>query len=400
VAVNNTPRQTCANDEVRLYACGGGCSDGLSQSEVKLSNSERWPRFRIDKHGRRILEPGFTSFEHMTDDPLLSVKYRALDASVEDACCVSTCESILWTGQGSFPARTRPVTACREAPESGTESPAPAAPECPQRMAVAVKPDGINQQPRYHIGAFQGTDGTSPLTGLRRCCYESREVVPPRPLRGRALRTNGAITTAAWRRGTGWSTRVVLGDHADAPDRWLHDAAMEHASVAAFAKLSLQLLALGAPPELIADTHRAALDEIAHARISYGIAAALSGVDREPGPIDMRDLSIEPDLVTLTRETFRDGCCAETIATCEAREAAARTDCETLRAAQERIADDEQRHAELAWRIVAWAVRRSPTAAQALAEEMAAVAHDDDEAIRSVVMPCATALLSATTARA
>ena len=42
---------------------------------------------------------------------------------------------------------------------------------------------------------------------------------------------------------------------------WTRAAQMEHASVAAFSRFSLQLLAVGAPPSLLEDAHRAALDE-------------------------------------------------------------------------------------------------------------------------------------------
>ena len=46
---------------------------------------------------------------------------------------------------------------------------------------------------------------------------------------------------------------------------WARAAAFEHASVAAFARLSLQLMAHGAPTALLGEVHRAALDETRHA---------------------------------------------------------------------------------------------------------------------------------------
>ena len=48
---------------------------------------------------------------------------------------------------------------------------------------------------------------------------------------------------------------------------WLADALLEHASIASFAQTTLKLLALGAPSDLIADSQRAALDEVEHAKI-------------------------------------------------------------------------------------------------------------------------------------
>ena len=42
---------------------------------------------------------------------------------------------------------------------------------------------------------------------------------------------------------------------------WSRDALAEHASIASFARFSLQLMAVGAPSALLADAQRAASDE-------------------------------------------------------------------------------------------------------------------------------------------
>src|SRR5436190_13763000 len=52
----------------------------------------------------------------------------------------------------------------------------------------------------------------------------------------------------------------------------------------------------------------------------------------------------------------REGCIGETVAALEAREALARASDPAVRAVLARIARDEARHAELAWRTVAWAL--------------------------------------------
>ena len=54
-------------------------------------------------------------------------------------------------------------------------------------------------------------------------------------------------------------TRAALGRH------WTAVAALEHASVASFARFTLHLLVLGAPPSLVAEAQRAGLDEVEHA---------------------------------------------------------------------------------------------------------------------------------------
>jgi hypothetical protein len=54
---------------------------------------------------------------------------------------------------------------------------------------------------------------------------------------------------------------------------WWQDAQHEHASVPAFARISWLLAAAGAPADLMAWAHRAAIEEIAHARACFALAA-------------------------------------------------------------------------------------------------------------------------------
>lgn len=55
---------------------------------------------------------------------------------------------------------------------------------------------------------------------------------------------------------------------------WTTAARAEHASVASFARFTLQLLHLGAPADLVADAQQAGLDEVRHARLCFGVAVA------------------------------------------------------------------------------------------------------------------------------
>jgi hypothetical protein len=68
-------------------------------------------------------------------------------------------------------------------------------------------------------------------------------------------------------------------------------------------------------------------------------------------------LDTRASLVDFALGTFRDGCVAETAAALCAHEAALRARDPVVRGVLDAIADDEQRHAELAWAAVAWAVR-------------------------------------------
>lgn len=147
---------------------------------------------------------------------------------------------------------------------------------------------------------------------------------------------------------------------------WLEAARMEHASVPAFSRLSLQLAALGAPPRLLRATHLAALDEIRHAETCFAIARAISGEAHDAGPIvelagelGMTSSASPPSTLSfasLAIESLVDGCLSEGIAADLAACGAELATEPAIRDALAMIARDEATHAELAWDIVAWCI--------------------------------------------
>lgn len=146
------------------------------------------------------------------------------------------------------------------------------------------------------------------------------------------------------------AARQAIAEH------WTRSAMMEHASVAAFSRFSLQLLAVGAPPSLIEDAHRAALDEIKHAELCFSLATLYAGRSIGPGPLPVDERALTGwDLVSIAVGTVEEGCVGETIAALEAEAAAELARDDAVRAVQLRIYEDESRHAELAWRFVRWA---------------------------------------------
>ncbi|HSC89777.1 MAG TPA: ferritin-like domain-containing protein [Polyangiaceae bacterium] len=146
---------------------------------------------------------------------------------------------------------------------------------------------------------------------------------------------------------------------------------LEHASIAAFARFALELLSLGAPPELLELTHAAQLDETRHARLCFRLAEIYGGAPVGPGPLDLSGNVVGTDLDTIVRGAILEGCIGETIAALEAREAAAQASHPVLAALLNQIADDESRHAELAYRFVRWALERSPELATLLDDALA-----------------------------
>ena len=237
------------------------------------------------------------------------------------------------------------------------------------------------------------------------CCYV---VYGGMAVPGRALRDaeDRAVVAGSAAR-SDWSADVrprvdalTIAEREELARAWLATAALEHASIASFARFALDLMALGAPPHLVAGAHAAAEDEIVHARIAFAIASAYAGRELGPGALAFDGQRAPLDLTTFARETFVDGCIGETIAAIEAREASRGADDPSVRSAHRRIARDEERHAELAWRTLAWAVREGgdpvrETIRAALASARIPASLLAERAFASVIAPCATALVSA-----
>ena len=148
---------------------------------------------------------------------------------------------------------------------------------------------------------------------------------------------------------------------------WTQIGLAEHASVASFARHILQLLAVGAPPELVAAAQQALADEGEHARLCFALASGHAGVGVGPGPLAQAHAPGADDLESIVAAVVREACVGETLSALEAREAAERADDPGLRRILDRIADDEQRHAELGWRFVRWALARLDADARARA---------------------------------
>lgn len=220
--------------------------------------------------------------------------------------------------------------------------------------------------------------------------------------------------------------RARLAEH------WARAGLMEHASIAAFARFTLQLLALGAPVELVELSNAATADETKHARRCFGQASRFADRVLGPSALGMHGALGEVNLAEVVELVLLEGCVGETVAALEAGAARDRATDAEVRALLGEIADDEARHAELAWSFVRWALDREPRLAGLCARVFGALGEEagseraeaaapggpalrleafgllDDatrkalrsEALRSVVLPCGAALLGRVPSRA
>ena len=179
---------------------------------------------------------------------------------------------------------------------------------------------------------------------------------------GRNLVAETVHGSGGWGGAPGAPVALPAAERARVAQWWAEAAALEHASVASFARFSLDLLRLGAPAALVTAAHQAAIDEVNHAELCFELAQRYAGRGLRPGPLDTSGVlaaarSERDILVGLVEE----GCVAETIAAVDAaaRQAAA-TDPDVVRVLGV-IVRDESAHAALAWRTLRWALSADPT---------------------------------------
>jgi hypothetical protein len=132
---------------------------------------------------------------------------------------------------------------------------------------------------------------------------------------------------------------------------WAQAGLHEHASVAAFARLALELMHHGAPLDLVRAVLAAADDEVAHAQRCF----ALAGMAPALGPLPLPAIAAR-SLADIAADAVREGCLVETLGAYVAGVAADHAD-DDARDTLAGLAADEARHAALSWRVVAWAIR-------------------------------------------
>jgi hypothetical protein len=190
---------------------------------------------------------------------------------------------------------------------------------------------------------------------------------------GRPLRVRGRIVAAPLADSEGWRGAGAAPDVSSLSpaartalaEAWIESARSEHASVPTFSRLSLTLMSLGAPARLVEGAHRAALEEIEHARLAFGLAAAYAGERVAPGALaELRGASAVTagSLSELALESLTDGCLNEGFAAAAAAASSARARDGAVRDAWAGIARDESSHADLAWDVLQWCLEHGEPA--------------------------------------
>lgn len=247
-----------------------------------------------------------------------------------------------------------------------------------------------------------------------RCCYPVKFIHHERSscaVDGRPYYDAGLAVLAPLR-----STAETGAPPSSQAAAWARAGAAEHASVAAFARLALELMALGAPNELLRSVHQAAVDEVGHADLCWALAKRCGGPEVCAAAFPIRDVTLASSLADLAASAVRDGCLAETLGAEALTAVAELAPDPVVRAAMTQIAREEVTHAVLSFRIVAWALQSGGAEARtavraALAEpwpeldveELALranvspelVAEAASRAITNVLTPAAARLLAA-----
>lgn len=204
--------------------------------------------------------------------------------------------------------------------------------------------------------------------------------------RGRQLRRFGAVLLPPVEPGGAWAKLPLTSPDIPASERdalaaqWRENGRTEYASVAAFARLTLDLMALGAPPALIADSNKDALDEIRHAELCFSLARELDGKSESPGafPAAKSARTLPPirtlALAALAVDSLVDGALHEGVSARVIAQLAKSCEEPRVRAILKEIAADEGRHAAHGWDVVAWCLAEGgPAVAAALSGALRAL---------------------------
>ncbi|GEM_PF-1175313 len=141
-------------------------------------------------------------------------------------------------------------------------------------------------------------------------------------------------------------------------------AAAEAGSVNSFRQFMRELRSHGAPLELVERTKSALRDEVRHTRLMKELAEEWGGA---PRAIAMKPLE-KRSLLALALENATEGCTNEMFAALVALYQSKNASDEKIAQSMKVIAEDEMRHAQLAWDVHAWCMTQLNAEKAALVE--------------------------------
>ena len=131
-------------------------------------------------------------------------------------------------------------------------------------------------------------------------------------------------------------------------------ARLEAGSVAAFRRFAAELTLFGAPRGMVHSAERAARDEVRHARVAARLARRRGA---KPGRVEVRHAQAR-SLEAFAVENAVEGCVRECFGALVATRQAMHAPDPDIRAVMRPIAEDETRHAALAWKVARWVTPR------------------------------------------
>ena len=335
----------CVADEVPEYVCGRMPGDKGKPTAGAPAPRELCPASAVDLddlEDNGVMDgwrksSGDKAYEGMAYSQARSAAYSVNNGVFPDEprCCYERCQPLaaIEKPRAALPAGMHAFEDCLPKPVRASH-PAAGAPGCPAAMHVRLW---------YPYGDVDPFDAAPfERATANECCYmvatthrcppntfeEGNECKEPSP-GGRPLREDGVAVVAPTHARDGWTTPATVSGlspaaRAFAASAWAREAAFEHASVAAFARLAVELMAHAAPADLVDAALAAARDEVRHAQRCYGLAAAFGGDAVGPGPLPVETSTRIPSLEQLAVDCFRDGCVNETVAALCVAEAARR----------------------------------------------------------------------------
>jgi hypothetical protein len=225
------------------------------------------------------------------------------------------------------------------------------------RIPITLRPRGLGHAiaaiPIAIVGSFMGALGVAALVQFSR---------------GRQLRRFGCLTFAPLSKASAWLEKrddVIAPIAPIAPppdgvaDAWRTNGLTEHASVASFARLSIELVALGAPRGLIEAAHRDAMDEMRHTDLCFDLARSLDGRAIGPGEVEGGPMlgGLLPRRLRIARlavDSMIDGALNEGVSARVIAELAEKAEHGRVKETLMQIARDEARHAAHGFEVVRW----------------------------------------------